>query len=327
MATIAGVEPIAGLPEGVDLVPKGRMPPAPLRVRLGTSVLLRRAIPTRLAVARAERKAHRRWQTEPSTREHVLAAMRAIVAGTEREGELEELARRQLVEWEVWDALFWQPWRPGKIEGISRERLFEAYRSDRGLILSGAHVGPFFNVSGALEELGIVQYVVMGDWYYETPSHDHWGRRTARWRIGLPSMPVVRPKGSYAIIAELLRRGLLTTIYFDLPGPHETPFLGKPAMLVDGTARLACETDAIVLPQRVSREGTQIRIEYFERLDPRDFSGPDELHEALARVHERLILDDAARMQDPAVTGWGDCARPDRWSRPPRPAPEGGGSS
>ena len=324
MSTIAGVEPIAGLPEGVERVPRGRMPPAPLRVRLGTSTLLRRAIPTALAVARAERKARRRWQSEPSTREHVLATMRAIVAGTEREDDLEELAARQLVEWEAWDALFWQPWRAPAIEGVSRERLLDAQGQGRGVILSGAHVGPFFAVSVALWELGIEQYVVMGNWYYEQPSHDFWGRRTARWRIGLPPLPVVRPQGSYAVLAELLRRGLVTSIYFDLPGPRETQFLGKPVMLRDGTARLAIETGAIVLPQRARREGTHIAIDYFDALDPHDFAAPDELHDALARVHERLILDDPARMQDPIVTGWGDCARPDGWSRPPR---EGGGAS
>ncbi len=327
MRTIVRDELLAGLPEGVELVPKGKMPPAPLRVRLGTSTLLRRPIPTSLVLARAERKAHRRWRHDPDARERALATMRAIVTGTEREGELEELAERRLVEAEAWAALFWQPWRAPKIEGVSRERLLDACNSDRGVIVSGAHVGPFFSVSLALEELGIVQYVVMGDWYYEAPSHDSWGRFTARWRIGLPSMPVVRKRGGYEILAELLRRGELTTIYFDLPGPHETQFLGKPVMLVDGTARLACETDALVLPQRVSREGSRIRVEYSEALDPRDFDNPDELHEALARVHERLILDDPAAMQDPSITGWDDCAQPDRWSRPPRPPREGGDPS
>jgi len=306
-------------------VPKGMMPPAPLRVRLGTSPLLRRAIPTPLVLARAERKAHERWRNDTRTREHELATMRAIVCGTPREAEVEELAERRLVEAEAWVALFWQPWRPPKIEGISRRRLFDARSSDRGVILSGAHVGPFFNVSLGLNHIGVVQYVVMGDWYYEAPSHDHWGRFTARWRMGLPQVPVVRKRGGYAILAELLRRGQITTIYFDLPGPRETRFLGKPVMLVDGTARLACETDALVLPQRVRREGTGIRVEYSEPLDPRGFAGPAELHEALARVHERLILDDPAAVQDPAITGWGDCARAEGWSRPPRPPREGGG--
>jgi lauroyl/myristoyl acyltransferase len=325
MRTIVRDQLPAELPEGVELVPKGKMPPAPLRVRLGTSTLLRRAIPTPLVLARAERKAHRRWRNDPGAREHALQTMRAIVTGTPREDELEELAERRLVEAEAWSALFWQPWPTPRIEGVSRQRLLDAYGAERGVILSGAHVGPFFNVGQGLDALGVVQYVVMGDWYYEAPSHDQWGRFTARWRIGLPAMPVVRKRGGYAILAELLRQGLLTTIYFDLPGPHETRFLGKPVMLVDGTARLACETDAVVLPQRVSREGTQIRVEYCEPLDPRDFDGPDDLHEALARVHERLILDEPADMQDPAITGWDDCARPEGWSRPARPPREGGG--
>jgi hypothetical protein len=326
MTTIVGDERLAGLPEGVEFVPKGKMPPAPLRIRLKTSTLLRRAVPTRLAVTRAESKAHRLWRSHAPTREHALEVMRAIVTGTSREGQLEELAERHVVERSVWEALFWQPWRPPAVEGESLRRLREAQASDRGVILSGAHVGPFFRISFGLDRVGVRHFVVMGNWYYEQPSHDLWGRRTARWRIGLPELPVVRPRGSYEVLAELLRLGETATVYFDLPGPHETRFLGKQVMLVDGTARLACENDALVLPQRIRRDGANSRIEYFEALDPRSFSGPDELHDALAAVHERLILEDPAALQDPMLTGWDDCARPERWSRPAR-GPRAAGAS
>ena len=320
MRTIVGDQRPAGLPEGVEFVPKGKMPPAPLRIRLKTSTLLRRAVPTTLAVMRAESKAHRLWRTHTPTREHALEAVRAIVTGTSRESELEEISERHVVERQVWEALFWQPWRPPTVEGESLRRLREAQASERGVILSGVHVGPFFGVSFGLDTIGIRHFVVMGNWYYEKPSHDLWGRRTARWRIGLPELPVVRPRGSYEVLAELLRGGETATLYFDLPGPHETRFLGKPVMLVDGTARLARENDALVLPQRIRREGAKTRLEYFEALDPRSFSGPDELHDALAAVHERLILEDPATLQDPMLTGWEDCARPERWSRPARGA-------
>jgi hypothetical protein len=326
MRTIVADERLAGLPEGVEFVPKGKMPPAPLAIRIRTSTLLRRGVPTGLAVARAERKARRLWATHPPTREHALEVVRAIVAGTDREGDLEELAERHVIERAAWEALFWQPWRPPAVEGDSLRRLREAQAADRGVILSGAHVGPFFGISFGLDTVGIRHFVVMGDWYYEKPSHDLWGRRMARWRIGLPELPVVRPRGSYDVLAQLLRQGLTATVYFDLPGSHETRFLGKPVMLVDGTARLACETDAVVLPQRIRREGADSRIDYFPALDPRSFSGPDELHDALAAEHERLILEDPATLQDPMLTGWDDCARPERWSRPPR-GPRAAGAS
>ncbi len=317
---IEGVERVAGFPEGVELVPKGKMPPVPLRLRLATSTRLRRGVPTALAVARAERRGHRLWRESPAERERALETMRAIVTNTHREGDLEELAERHLVECEAWQELFWQPWRVSRFAGDSLRLLRETTSSNRGTILSGAHVGPFFGVSRTLHSAGVLVFLVMGNWYYEQPSHDHWGRRCARWRIGIPEVPVLRPRGSYQVLAELLRRGCAASIYFDLPGRHETWFLGKPVMLVDGTARLACETDAVVLPQRVRRVGAHSELEYFEPLDPRDFSGPDELHEALARVHERLMLDDPAAMHDPRATGWDDCATPERWTRPPREA-------
>jgi lauroyl/myristoyl acyltransferase len=325
MRTTVVDERLAGLPEGVEFVPKGRMPPAPIRIRLRTSTVLRRPIPNALAVARAERKAARLWREHEPTRRSALETMRAIVTGTHREPEAEALAERQVVEAEAWDALFWQPWRTPSIMEGSRERLLDARSRERGLILSGSHLGPFFLNSPALVGAGVVPYVVVGNWFYEEPTRDLWGRRTARWRIGLPEIPVVRPRGSYATLAELLRMGLATSIYFDLPGPHETRFLGKPAMLVDGTARLAFETGAMVIPQRARRDGARVKVEYLEALDPRDFSGPGELHDALALVHERLILDEPAALQDPVLTGWKDCARPERWSRPARAPREGGG--
>jgi hypothetical protein len=88
--------------------------------------------------------------------------------------------------------------------------------------------------------------------------------------------------------------------------------------LVDGTARMAVEADALVMPIRSVRDGHVLRMQTFEPLDPRDFAGPDELHQALARVHERLILEFPAASADPETYGWGDHATPTGWRRPPR---------
>jgi lauroyl/myristoyl acyltransferase len=326
MRTIVRDEQLAGFPEGVEMLSKPRMPPAPLLIRLKTSTLLRRAVPTELVVARAERKAHRLWQTHPPTRERALDAVRAVVVGTHREGDVEALAEQHVVERQAWEALFWQPWRVPSIDEDSVKLVRETCARERGVIISACHLGPFFAVARMLDTLGVVQYIVMGEWSYEEPSHDLWGRRCARWRIGLPTVPIVRPRGSYDVLAELLRRKLVTTVYFDLPGRRETRFLGKTVSLVDGSARLAWENDALVLPQRARRDGARVSVEYFEPLDPREHSGPEEIQDALARVHERLILDEPASLQDPAVTGWDDCARAEGWTRPARKPGPGGGS-
>jgi lauroyl/myristoyl acyltransferase len=296
------------------------MPSAPLRIRLKTSPILRRLVPTQLVLGRAERKARRLFAQKGETHARALRTMEAIVAGTARAGELEQLAERWTVEREAWNAIFWQPWPRPRISERSSELLLESIARGRGVVLSSCHTGPYFMKARTLGTIGVRPYVVSGDWFYEDPSNDYWGRRLARWRRGLPPVPIVRPRGSFDVLAAALRRAETALIYFDMPGRHETSFLGKPVMLVDGTARLAIETGALVMPIRSRRVGRRIVLEIREPLDPTDFDGVDALQDELARIHERLILEDPAAMDDPAEFGWGEEATPSGWRRP---APDG----
>jgi lauroyl/myristoyl acyltransferase len=310
-------EPLPGT-EVPALIPAPAMPGGRLRLRLKTSPALRRALPTPLVVARSERKARRLYDRHQPTREHALRTMEAVVCATERASELEQLARRYVVEAEAWEALFWQPWRePPSIDRASRELLRECCSGERGALLSACHVGPFFGKARALVSIGIEPVVVAGDWWFEPPGPGYWGRRLARWRRGLPRLPLVRPSGSFDLLASLLRDGAATMVYFDLPGRHETRFLGKPVELVDGTARLAVAADVPVVPLRSRRRGHRQSLQAGEPLDPRDHGGVDEVQDALARIHERLILEAPEEMNDPAEFGWKDQASATAWRRPP----------
>jgi lauroyl/myristoyl acyltransferase len=297
--------------------PTPRMPPAELRVWLKTSRPLRAVVPTRLALAHAERKGRKLWDEAKSERAQALRTMEAVVCGTPRESELADHARQHLIERQVWDAMFWQAWTAPRVDESTRERLVGTCSGERGVVLSACHLGPYYRKSKLLVSLGIQPYIVTGDWFLANPTPDYWGRRLARWRKGLPRVPLVRPRGSFAVLRAVLRASQTVLLYFDMPGHHETPFLGKPAMLVDGTARLALESDALVVPLRSVRAGSRIRLEAHEPLDPRDFAGVDDLHLQLARVHERLILDFPAAMADPSEFGWGDGATATGWRRPP----------
>ncbi len=309
----------------LEYTPRPRMPYIGLRAGLKTSPTLRRALPTALVVARAERKAERLFARHEQTRAHALRTMEAVVCGTERERDVEELARRYVIESQAWQALFWQPWRPPAIDERSRARLLGACDGKRGVLLSACHLGPFFCKSLALWELGLRPAVVAGDWWFEPPTRSPWGRRLARWRRGVPGLPVVRPRGTFEPLTSLLREGEQALVYYDLPGRHETHFLGKPVELVDGTARLAVAADALVMPMRSRRHGPRIALEFEEPLDPRTLGGVDEVHEALARVHERLILEDPAAMNDPVEFGWSDQATRTAWRRPAQPRADGDG--
>jgi lauroyl/myristoyl acyltransferase len=303
------------LAEADRVAPLPRMPPAPLRVRIKTSLWLRRLIPTRLVVRRAEARARRLWAASPTEREEATEAMEKILARTPRAGELAELAEQHLLEQVVETAYFWQPWPKPRIDAVSLARLRAAYESDRGALFSACHMGPYHCTSHVALNLGYKPYVVAGSWYFEPLTHDYWGRRLARWRRAA-SLNLVDARGSYPVLRALLERGESVLLYYDMPGRRESRFLGKPAMLADGIARLAVETESIVLPVRMLREGHRKRMQVGEPLDGRDYRDVGELHEALGAVFERWILEFPAGMDDPGTFGWKAGARPEEWAAP-----------
>ena len=108
-----------------------------------------------------------------------------------------------------------------------------------------------------------------------------------------------------------------------MPGRRGTHFLGKPAMLADGTARLALQADALVLPMRTRRAGATVWLDVDAAFDPRDFPSVQALHDALAAHHERSILEFPPAMEAPSTFGWDDGATAQGWIRPEPAGPSG----
>jgi benzoate-CoA ligase family protein len=303
----------AMLEQGERLAAPAPLPPAELKLRVKTSPLLRGLLPTRLAVSRAMRRGQAIWERSPEERAHAIAGMEAIVAGTPRHGELNELARLALIERRINSALFWeQPWS-ASLDTRSASLVNAALSGGRGVLLSSCHLGPYYRAHYAAAFDAHVTYIVAGPWFFEQPSADYWGRRLARWRNGTRSRPVPA-RGSFEAVQELLKRGEPVFLFFDMPGPRETHFLGKPTMLADGTAQLAVRADALVLPLRSRRVGCEVLVDACQPLDPRELGGADELHDALAAQHERWILENPAALEDPRDTGWEATSR--AWTRP-----------
>jgi lauroyl/myristoyl acyltransferase len=117
------------------------------------------------------------------------------------------------------------------------------------------------------------------------------------------------------MIQALLERGESVFLSYDMPGPRNTYFLGKRATLAEGTAQLAVRADAIVLPVRTRRAGHRVWVDAAKPLDPRQLT-VDELHNALAALHERWILENPAAMEDPHKTGWEHGATAEAWVAP-----------
>jgi lauroyl/myristoyl acyltransferase len=293
------------------------MPRAELRVRLRTSPGLRRLLPTRLVLRRATAKGRAAWENQME-RERALASMNAILGGTPRAGEIEAGARRRLIEEEVQRALYWQPWRTSRVEETSAANLKRALSSNRGVLISACHLGPYFLQMSAMSSLGHHPCVVAAPWFFEDPTPDYWGRRLARWWQGIAKRNerLVYSVGAFPVLSALLEQDEVVLIYFDMPGGTRTDFLGKPVMLSSGSAKLAFKTEALVLPLRARRAGNRVWTDVFEPLDPRDFAGADELHRALAAVHERSIFELPETMEDPNRAGaWENGATDSEWVR------------
>lgn len=292
-----------------------RMPSARLDIRAKTSPWLHGPLPPWLAVRRAEHKGQRVWERAPTARDDALAAMETIVAGTRRAGELHELARQYVIERTVDRALFWQqPWS-ANLDAPSAARLRGTLSGGRGVLLSACHVGAYYRLQCAPQLNTRGTYIVPGPWFFQSPSPTYWGRRLARWHKGMKSRPVPA-RGSFRIIQALLQRGDPVLLFFDMPGPRETRFLGKPTTLAEGSAQLALRADALVLPLRARRLGHRVWVEVAAPLDPREFAGVDQLHDALASLHEAWILENPAAMEDPRAIGWEHGATARAWVQP-----------
>jgi hypothetical protein len=186
------------------------------------------------------------------------------------------------------------------------------------VLLSACHLGPYFLQMSAVTSLGYSPHAVAAPWFFEDPTPDYWGRRLARWWHGIAKRDerLVYSVGSFPVLRALLAEGELVLNYFDMPGGTRTPFLGKPVMLSSGSAELAFQTEALVLPLRARRAGSRVWTDVFEPLDARDFEQVEDLHKALAAVHERSILEVPETLEDPNRAGaWENAATEHGWAR------------
>lgn len=287
--------------------------------RLRGSVLVRRFVPMALAVALI-RVAYRVGLTRrPARLESSRAAMAAVVGGTPAESRLEELARRHPAAMAEGIELCWRPWLLDKIPVDHGERIAEARAAGRGVLICFTHFGPL-NGRHSLRRWTLPGYGPTGDWFYEAPPKGYFGywfehcralTRACEDRVGL--LPA---RGSYPVLAALLRQGELVSIAMDLPGSTATRFLGKQVQMTSGTARLAAETGSLVVPVSLVPGGRRRwRIEVGEPVDPAGFGSHLDLHQALADWHTERILRAPEYYEDPVRAGGWAVATPDGWRR------------
>jgi hypothetical protein len=292
-----------------------RWPPVGLGVRLRTTPWLHRLLPARVALSRARRRGRQTWERWPQDRPGFLAGLEAIVGGTKRAGELEQLTRTQLVESEVQRTLFWRPWGAANMDLATAAQLQALTTGERGVLLSICHLGPFFHSASLGPTLRRTVFTVGGPWCFAEPTPDYWGRRQVRRMQGLRKQGgrMVPAVGSFAVLQALLEQGEVVLMHFDVPGRHETRFLGKPVMLTVGSAKLAMLADAVIVPLRFRRCAHRVWVDAHPSLDPREHGSVEQLHEALAAVHERWILERPETLEDPRRAGFWERASAAGW--------------
>ena len=261
-----------------------------------------RRIPARVAVAVAVARGRADWR-DPQARERARAAIEAIVGHVP---EREALARAHLIESAVREELIW---RPSHLDGApfaGREHVEHALASGRGVIASFVHSGPFPGIARSLAEVSPSVHAVAADWAFVTSTDDAAGRRRAQWRAILDAAGVslINAHGSYDAVAAVLRDGGLVVIAFDMSGGQQTTFSGRRVALASGTARLAFETRALVVPIWRARDRWRVRTIAAPAVDPAAHASWHDLHTALAAIHSRWILARPAALEDPCRPGW-----------------------
>ncbi|MGY1745207.1 LpxL/LpxP family acyltransferase [Blastococcus sp. SYSU D00695] len=266
---------------------------------------------------RALQAAFRRRTARSGRLERSRAELAAIVGGTPVEARIDELASIRPGALHGAAELQWRPWRIGEVPVEGLEHLRAARAAGRGVLLSHVHHGPPNSRFRLGRELPGI-HLVVGEWFSEPPRAGYLGYRFEQTRrlvrdFGL--VPVPAP-GSRPLLAEVLRSGGAVQLALDMPGSTVTRFLGKPVEMASGTARLAAETGAAVVPVAMVHDGGhRWRIRLGQPMDPAEWDTWQELHQALADWHSDAVLASPEYLEDPGRSGAWARATPEGWSR------------
>jgi lauroyl/myristoyl acyltransferase len=187
----------------------------------------------------------------------------------------------------------------------------------RGIIFSTPHYGPQMGFPRLPRLVGQVD-VAIGDHLYADealPGYNGYQNEQARKVLSRNGYRMVRAIGSSRTFASTLSSGGRVLMNFDVPGKTPVRFLGKTVELASGTARLAEQTDSVVVPA-LPRPGPRGWYAHLDApLDPRRHDGWEHLLQATADVLSRLILAAPEYLENPMrESGWA-VASPDGWRR------------
>lgn len=187
------------------------------------------------------------------------------------------------------------------------DHLAAARATGRGIIISFVHYGPEMAWTILGRHAPIV--AVNGDWVTEAVPDGFAGLQVEKKRSILRrnGFGIAYSGGSASTLLRALKAGGIIMLAMDIPGKRRTRYLDRDVEMVDGTARLASLSNALVLPGTMLPQGRSWYLQLFPALDPADYAGTGELHQALADVHDASVRTAPEHLNNPI--------RPGMWAR------------
>ena len=254
--------------------------------RLYATPRLHDLVPDRLAMLIAWAVGRLRWYWLPARR-RAIGRVSLTVAGTPREGEERELARRELSVEAMRVELVWRAGlvRRARVEGLGH--LERTRASGRPVLITATHVGG--SLTGVLASQGFPFATPAGVWLDPAAQIEqrgyrgHFARYCVLWAAAT-GVRYVYTGGAYPVLRRLLERRELCWIMSDVPGSMRARMAGKQAHLASGPAMLAHQTGALVVPVTglIGLDGPHVRV--LEPIDARTLSGPQEMVGRLAEI-------------------------------------------
>ena len=301
----------------VRRTPGSVRPPVPwggLPARLRASVTARRLVPTEPALIATDVICRLGLRLSPGRMAYAMASVDAVIGGTPSESDLTAITvRHVMARARAWE-LLWRPWEIHRIPIHGLEHLTAARATGRGLIISFTHLGPTTGWA-ALGPLLAPVLLLTNDRTDRDPPPGYQGyqlehRRRLFREAGIDRVPAA---GSAMAVYKVLIKGGTVMLAADWPGERRTTFLGRPVDLADGAPTLAMKSGALVMPAAMLPEGRRWRIQLRKPLDPKDFTGSDELHQEILDIHENEVRAFPEHLVDPREL-WPNATR-DGWLR------------
>jgi lauroyl/myristoyl acyltransferase len=312
--TIQDADPAVTDPQLPDVAIPRPVPWGGVVARLRASEAAHRLVPFSAAVALLDLAQRRAAARNPARLDAARAAMAAVVGGTDREADLEELALRHLsAAAHGWELM----WRPRLLEGMPVEGLdrLRDVEPGRGIIVSSPHYGPLVGLAALSRKVGQIDAAVGEHLAAAEAPRGYGGYQIEQSRkvIVRAGFRPVRARASARAFTRTLKDGGRVLLNFDVPGKYPVQFLGKTVELMNGTARLAEQTDSVIVPAVPQPRGRGWYVHVDDPIDPRRHDSWRSVLQATADVHSRLILQAPEYLESPLRDGGWAVATAEGW--------------